>query len=218
MTQFDDKEKLDVRKTLVKQIFDNSIEKFGLTGSVLFSGFFNRDGNLRANHSAHELQFNERFLGLQDPEIERWSWHECQHGVYGLENSRMTNDELVERNLFIFHPEFEDFRARMLSHYKKYKETGYPFSRVVPDIPPVNTLETTNTYNKDYTYPDEVLALLMGYRCYLGQGGVGPIDPAEFIEAFKPEDLKFLDTDQRNAMNEWVKANKPKVVVVKNID
>lgn len=202
---------LEAKKAVVQQTFRDVSRDFGLAEVATFQGFYSENSNARARYLGNEFSFNERFLSIPDEEVERVVCHELQHILNTEVLYKGENPEFAW--LFVFHPSFKDLHQRMKAHYEKHKREGYSFGKEVKGLPAGYDDMISSAVN--YAHPDEVLALLRGYERYLVQkeekGGVSH-DPYEFVDAFTPADLKFLDDEYRMKVGQEVLKQKPEVI------
>jgi len=204
-------------KQKVQNIFEQAIADLGTTGITKFSGFLFEDSNLRGTNLSGTIRFNEKFLNLDEQELQRWARHEIQHTITLQEGFKAEDMRLPY--LFILHPSVVNLHERMTTVYNKYKNMEFPFLRPILPIP--EKYADVKGGSEDYFSPLELLSLLRGYECYLQQmkENEKPIhtDPSEFIEAFKPEDLKLLDLEYRIELGKTVLENKPEAAEPRRI-
>jgi hypothetical protein len=92
----------------------------------------------------------------------------------------------------------------MLVFYKKHLAEGSVFEKRMYENVPKDYNEMA-LHEDNYDHWDELLAHLKAYEIYLRQKAAGvetTTQPYEFLEAFKPEDLRLLDKDYRQKMVE----------------
>jgi hypothetical protein len=187
----------------IEQFFNDGVAELQMQGVVKFGGFYFKDGSARArtlpieqNVASSEkwlIQFNEKYIGMSKDESERISRHEIQHAVF---TENVSKDDTLW--LFVFTPQFHDLYNRMLQYYAGKINEGENFVKQISTIP--TDYSGLGNANINYTHPDELLALLQGYKKYLDQQQKGistKVKPYEFIEAFKEDDLQWLDRDYR---------------------
>ena len=194
----------------IREYFDQ--EAIRLNSSVAkFGGFYNRDNNSRAESRQKDgIFYNEKYFGANYCEIQRVTSHEIQH----LKNYEAGgNDEnMANYYLFELHPEFKPVYDRMKQYYEEQKGAGYPFAKEVMILSWDNVTSADSSLN--YIWYDELLSLLRGYEIYTKQEkyykeqGMSEDEmkkilspqPYEFIEAFRIEDLRFLDAGVREKL------------------
>jgi hypothetical protein len=194
----DEKPETEAEKEAVEKTYTETIHELGMDGIVTFGGYYNEDSNQRAKASGTVLTVNERYLDIPEDERQRISHHEVQHGINCYRFNTFDEEEGKILFAFVLHPRFEDLHHRMESFYNIHRQRGYPFNKKVQPIP--LKYSDLSDYSVDYTHPDEVLALLRGYQCYLKQLTTGmevKTEPYEFIEAFVPGDLELLEEQVR---------------------
>lgn len=179
-----------------------------------YAGYFFDDINARAvTTGATEVRFNERYLFQAQHEIERVISHELQHVRNrtdpGVDNPEAATYPAEDLYLFLFHPKTASLIERMNQLFEHYKKQGYPFGKSVQLPSWENKADPTN-----YTSYDELLALLRGYEVYRRQLETSPnisFQPYEFIEAFQPEDLSYLDPLYRHKLAQEVLSSRPDI-------
>lgn len=131
--------------------------------------------NVRAEVIYGKIFFNEYWIdNLSKEEIERLVAHEAQH---------IRTDYLRDNDKVKLGGLYQDER------FKKLQERiGVQFEKIIREKGPILAKPV-----EFYQAPWEALSLLRAYEAYLAQGGSGETQPYEFIEAFEPGDLKFLD-------------------------
>jgi hypothetical protein len=202
------------KKLKVQSVFEQAIIDLDAQKFTKFCGFVHKDSNLRGENLGGKIKFNEKFLNLDEEEVQRWGWHEIQHTLTQREHLQegLDPENQLLLYLFVLHPSLVDLHTRMLNKYEEYKNKGFPFCRPLLPIP--DKFADVKDGSDDYFSPLELLSLLKGYECYLRQTKSGNklhTDPSEFIEAFKPQDLELLDPKYRITLGKWVVANNPEV-------
>ena len=181
---------------------------------VVFKGFYNSDFNDRAKTSGREISINLAFLErISHDELERVVYHELQHVLNNRERDESAPGDFCEGWLFMFHQAVEDLHQRMLQFFTQHKNQGYQFSKSVSNIP--KDINFVDPPSLNYFHPDELLALLRGYKKYLDQKTRNPnieSEPYGFIDAFKPEDLVLLDLKERLKLANEVCTNRPEII------
>lgn len=180
-------------RLFIAEQFPKAAKELEVEGIARFEGFYASDYNDRSRASTYRIGFNERLVdNISQEEVERDMYHELQH----IRNHAIEAElpDYHRMGDFVYNPKFKDMFLRMKSHFDRHKETGYPFGKTVPDKP------DRGGFGFTYTEPDELLALLRGYDRYVKQKEVGKeikTEPYEFIDAFIPDDLEFLDYNNR---------------------
>ncbi len=209
----DEKPKNEVEKEAIEKTYAGAIHELGADNFATFGGYYYEDNNQRARASGSAITVNERFLDIPEDEILRVSRHETQHVINSHRFNELVDEEGKALFAFVLHPRFKDLHHRMESFYSRQQQKGYPFNKTVQPIP--TKYSALGNYSVDYTHPDEVLALLRGYQCYLIQKEKGlavKTEPYEFIEAFIPEDLELLNEQVRFKLATEVIANNPHIL------
>lgn len=186
-----------VQKEAVTQTYLGAIRELGAEGFTTFDGFYYEDSNARAKASGTTIMANEKFLDIAEDERLRVSQHETQHAINSYRIDELGAEERKALYAFVLHPTFKDLHDRVESVYNRYLQLGYPFGKTVQPVPEKYSDIEGFVH---YTHPDEILALLRGYECYLKQKETGMdvrTEPYEFIEAFIPQDLELLDEQVR---------------------
>lgn len=188
---------LVVKDNRIQQAFTQAAEEMGV--DISFEGFYNEDSNARAKRMGiNTIMFNEKFLDIPQDELQRVGYHEIQH----VENTDISNTDQLWG--FTFTDQFKDIHNRMLVFYKKHLAEGSVFEKRMYENVPKDYNEMA-LHEDSYDHWDELLAHLKAYEIYLRQKAAGvetTTQPYEFLEAFKPEDLRLLDKDYRQKMVE----------------
>jgi hypothetical protein len=190
---------LEIEKNGIKEEYLKAIDEMGASNFATFGGFYHKDDNGRARTSGTVITVNEKYLDIPKDEIERVSRHEVQHVINEQRFRELGAEGGKGLYAFVLHPSFKDLHDRIEKHFLEQVQKGYHFNKGVKPIP--NRYgDIAGLASVDYAHPDEVLALLSGYKHYLRQIGDGlsvNTQPYEFIEAFIPEDLELLDENTR---------------------
>lgn len=194
----------------IQQAFTEAAEEMGV--DISFEGFYNENSNSRAKRTGiNTIVFNEKFLDIPQDELQRVGYHEIQH----VENTDVLNTNQLWA--FTFTDQFKDIHNRMLVFYKKHLAEGSVFGKRMYENVPKDYNEMA-LHEDSYDHWDELLAHLKAYEIYLRQKTAGikiTTQPYEFIEAFKPEDLRLLDKDYRQqvveSLGERLKDIKPEI-------
>lgn len=201
-----------VKNNVVESSFQNATEEMGV--EITFGGYFIEDSNVRANRTGDRtIMFNEKYIDMPRDELQRVGFHEVQH-VRNLDESN--GSETDQLWAFTFTNQFSDIHNRMLAFYENKLAVGSVFKlKMYKDVP--RNYDEMSIHSDSYDNWDELLAHLKGYEIYLRQKEAGietTTQPYEFIEAFKPEDLRLLDQDYRqqvvNDLGERLDYLKPK--------
>jgi len=199
-------------KIFVQNTFARSLRDLEAGDVITFGGFYAEKSNARASTFGGKVSFNEENLHAPEEELERVCWHEIQHGLWSQEAEESEGTQ--QHWAFAFHPSFEGLHTRMKVHYDGYIQEKYPFYKKLLPLP--QTYDDMETSASNYTHPDEVLALLRAYQKYLEQvhksAETVATQPYEFIEAFIPEDLAFLNRARREDLAREVLRDKPDIV------
>ena len=189
-------------RIFVTRRFAEAVGELGLEGIAQFDGFYNSEFNDRSRASTYGVSFNERLIdSIPEEEADRNLYHELQHVKNHAVEANHPDFQTMRK--FILAPDFLDLFKRMKAFYEVHKSRDYSFSKVIGGEPELGGFGFT------YTEPNELLALLRGYERFLEQKEQNPqvrSEPYEFIGAFKPEDLKFLDFDYRVNLGRSVQA------------
>jgi hypothetical protein len=206
------------KKRQIKSLFISELNELNLVG-VTFGGFYSSDNESRASSLGFQISFNERFLKTTPlEEYDRLNSHELQHMKW--KNNFTGIQESRNMWLFVFHPIFVDLHSRMNTHFEGKASEGYVFGKKVKELP--QKYDDLETPSSNYCHPDEILALLSGYKKYTKQcrlqKRILPTKGYEFIEAFKPEDLQLLDDNYRSQIGEDVLLTNPSIIHVNDTD
>lgn len=215
-----DEAMLNAKENVVKT-FAESASELGVSDKVKFVGFYSIDSTERAGTIHNRIKYNEKYLYINQEELERWSYHELQHAINHTREAELctdlsVNDKSKMLYAFVLHPSFKDLYTRILDTYTEGIEKGYTYGKTVKVLP--KRYSETELSSEDYADPGEVLALLRGYQYYLKQVAEGKNPktvPPELTEAFKPEDLKFLDEDYRELLWKEIKEKDPTLLETK---
>ncbi|KKR42547.1 MAG: hypothetical protein UT76_C0021G0046 [Candidatus Woesebacteria bacterium GW2011_GWB1_40_12] len=206
------------QKEAVAQSYVDAFQELGAEGFATFDGFYYEDSNARAKTSWTTIMSNEKYLDICEDERQRVSQHETQHAINSHRFDELGEEDRKALYAFVLHPKFKDLHDRVESVYNRYLRSGYPFGKTVQ---PLSEKYSDIEGFVHYTHPDEILALLRGYECYLKQKEIGMevrTEPYEFIEAFVPQDLEFLDEQVRFKLAAELIEKNPHILDLPNLE
>ncbi len=178
-----------------------------------FDGFYyNPLPKIAKIESNNSILFNEKYLTLRNDQIERALVHELQHAQDMNDLAWNEKNESHYVFGFIFHPTFENLYKRLEQYYREQTEEKGELGLKLLPLP--KNFKEMAELAINYATPTEVLARLKGYQHYLNQVSEG-MDvetlPYESIEAFKEEDLKFLNLDYRKELASELQEKNPEI-------
>jgi hypothetical protein len=204
-----------MRKEEIPSVLDSIAKRYFPQLQYEFKGFFHKDSSEIAIKSGEsDILFNQKYLGIRNDQLERVLAHELQHVQDVKDLGWGDNNESDYVYGFIFHHKFQDLYNRLEEYYKRVFDEGVQLELEFLPLPK-NFREMSELKN-NYASPTEILARLRGYQHYLNQKREGinvQTLPYESIEAFKEEDLEFLDIDYRKELSSELKEKDPEIFV-----
>jgi hypothetical protein len=202
-----------MKKEEILTVLDSMAKRYFPDLKYEFKGFYYEGSPTIADIFENSaIKFNEKHHNIRTDQLERVLVHELQH--IKNEEDYNENNESDYVYGFILHSKFQNLYRRLEEYYKKKFEEGTELSLKFAPLP--QKYEGMGSLNGSYMHPIEVLARLKGYEHYLNQVREG-IDVEtlafESIEAFREDDLKFLDIEYRKELTGELRERNPEVLV-----
>ncbi len=197
----------------ISKILDSMGRRYFPQLECKLKGLYYKDSSeIAVRDGVSDMLYNKKHLNIRPDQLERVLVHELQHVQDFKDAGWNENNESHYVYGFIFHPNFQDLYKRLEGYYKKKSEEGVELRLGFSSLP--KNFKELSELGNNYASPTEILARLRGYEHYLNQVSEGmsvETLPFESIEAFKKEDIEFLDIEHRKELASELKEKNPEI-------